>query len=494
MPDRQSLLTAMERVIFDPRLWAGLLFVAGLFYLDLPYLGDHAPRQTGTATIAQNFYELGLNPFYPTSNICGEVAPDYFATEFPFLQTLSVFFYYIFGEQYWIGRLINWTVSCLGLVYFALLVSKLMAGATADETARRTGLFAMLLVIGSITTTFMRKMMPDTFSLFLAIIGTYYLYAYLLDGRRRKLLIGGVLVALGVLSKIPALVVVTLLAVPFVDKAIDLRRKVWVTGVLGIAGLLTAGWYFAWMPHLQQISTCPALIYPVSLREGFEIFAFEMHEKSIRRFRDIAFCGSYPFWLFLVSLVITMIRREGKLLFGTLAYTALFMLFVFKTGKVFPTHNYYVIPFIPLMAFYCGKLLEEQLMSKWLGLGVALALTVMPLRYAYDDVYLKKDPPELRLENLLDRTGSDPNDKIMINSGWMNPEAMFYARRRGFFADSSTLDHYNWMPDYRDMGVRRVVVDKRIYKKRLPYKLLHEDNVYLIYDNMIDVPLRDGNK
>lgn len=125
---------------------------------------------------------------------------------------------------------------------------------------------------------------------------------------------------------------------------------------------------------------------------------------------------------------------------------------------------------------------------------MALALTVMPLWYAYDDVYLKKDPPELRLENLLDRTGSDPNDKIMINSGWMNPEAMFYARRRGFFADSSTLDHYNWMPDYRDMGVRRVVVDKRIYKKRLPYKLLYEDNVYLIYDNMIDVPLRDGNK
>lgn len=491
MANHRIQSTAFERVLFDPRLWAGLLFVAGLFYLDLPYLGDHAPRQTGTATIARNFYELSFNPFYPTSNICGEIVPDYFATEFPLMQTISVFFYYVFGEQYWIGRLINWTVSCVGLVYFALLAGLLSEGRQTVRQAERIGLFAMLLLIGSITTTFMRKMMPDTFSLFLAVAGTYYLYVYLRDGQRNKLLVGGLLVGLGVLSKIPALVVVTLLAVPFVDGAIGIRRKGWVTAVLGIAGLLTAGWYFVWMPHLQGITTCPPLIYPVSLREGFDVFMFEMHEKSIRRFRDIAFCGSYPFWLFLTSLVITLFRREWKLLAGTLAYIVLFLLFVFKTGKVFPTHNYYVIPFIPLMAFYCGKFLEEQLTSKWIGLGVALALTVMPLRYAYDDLQLGKKAPELRLEKILDQTGSDRDDKVMINGGWMDPAPMFFAHRRGFFAEGATLDQHNWMPDYRRMGVRRVVVDKRIYDKPLPYKLLYEDEVYQIYDNMIDVPLME---
>lgn len=431
-------------------------------------------RMTGTATVARNFYEIGFNPFYPTSNICGAVAPDYFAMEFPLLQTLTLPFYYLFGEQYWIGRFVNWCVSCLGLWFFARLVTRM--------TDERTALYATLLFAGSITVTFMRKMMPDTFAVFLAIMGTYYLYVYLEEGGRKRLVFGGLLLGLGVLSKIPALVVACFLVVPFLDKAVTNKRRLWLFAPLGVAGTLTALWYFVWMPYLQDVTSCPPLIYPVSLAEGAQIFFVDMHEKSIRRFRDIAFTHSVPYWMFLVSFAFGLFRwRQWRLPLMTLAYTTLFLLFVFKTGKVFATHNYYVIPFIPLMALWAGKLLHEQLRHRYVALALTLVLCIPAGQYLMKDVVLNENAPDLRLEALLDDLGVGREDKIMIQDGWMEPTGMYFAHRRGWTVDAGIIDHHDWMPDYRRDGLQYLVVDKRRYDKPVPYRFVGEDEVWAVY-------------
>lgn len=469
-----TVTNRLETIFLDPRFWVTLLFLSGLYWLDIPYYDDHSARQTGTATIARNFFKFGINPMYPMSDICGEHSPDYFATEFPFLQTLTTPLYYLFGEQYWIGRFVNWSVSCLGLVFFAKLVDRIFG--------KPVGVYAMLGLIGSVTLMFMRKMMPDTFSLFLAIIGTYFLYRYLDEGKRRDLLIGGVVVTLGVLSKIPSLMVLTLLSTPFLLKTIPLRRKAWTFAAMSLAGLVTAFWYFYWMGHIQEINRCPPLIFPVSLLDGFNTFFFEIPRYSYTRFTKVAFFGPWPFVIFLVGLIYSIWKRQWSLLLGAVAYTVLLLLFAFKTGHVFPTHNYYVIPYIPLMVLFAAQLFHQR----WLSWRIALVLILLgiyePIIKISTDIYLNYEPLEAELYKLLDEAGSGPNAHIMINGRQIDPTLMYYSRRKGWAITNSTLEKYHWMPDYRKAGLKHLVVDKRRFDKPLRYRLAAENKLFRVYD------------
>ena len=469
------MVAATRDLLYDPRCWAIGVFLVGLVTLDLPLHDDHSWRQGWGMMIARNFYAVDFNIFYPLSNLCGEHSPDYFATELPLMQALMAAGYRVVGEQWWVGRLVNWSVSCLGLWYFSRLVSDLLTP--------RAGLYAMIALIGSIVLTFSRKLMPDTFSLFLVIIGTYYLYHYLTAGRTYQLIIGGILVALGVLCKIPSVVVVTLLAVPYLKGALPPTRKVLTTAALGIAASLMAAWYFYWMPHLQEISTCFPLIYPVSFREGFDIVVNDLPAQTFMRFQWNAFYSKAPFTLFVLGLLLTGYRRQWRLLLAALAYSVLFMLFVFKTGTIFPTHSYYVIPYVPLMALFIGALLDQ---SSWLprrvSLMAGLALCVVPLSVTLADVGLVHHIEEVRLAPVLDSLGVAQDAKVMINGRWGEPTTMYYSGRRGWVTDNNHLTRYDWMADYRSKGLRYIIQDQRKLPDTLGYRQLYRDKVWVIYD------------
>ncbi len=83
----------------------------------------------------------------------------------------------------------------------------------------------MLPLKCSIVLTYSRKILPDTFSLFLTTMETYYLFCYLSDlvgwGKRCFGTLGG---AGGLLAKVPSVVVATLPVIPRVDPLIDRGR------------------------------------------------------------------------------------------------------------------------------------------------------------------------------------------------------------------------------------------------------------------------------
>lgn len=462
---------------FDARCWAALIFLAGLVSLDLPLHDDHSWRQGWGMMIARNFYRYGWNPLYPLSDICGEASPDYFATEFPLQQALAALVYRITGEQYWVGRLIVWATSCLGLWYFARLVGRLVG-------SERAGLYAMLVLTGSIAMTFARKLMPDSFSLFLTIIGTYYLLVYLEERHRlRDLLLGGGLVALGVLCKIPSVVIVTLLAVPYLRGRVPLRAKAVATAALGLAGALVAGWYFAWMPHLQEITACNPLIFPVSLSEGYTIVVEEMGDNTLFRFKWNAFYGGAPFLAAVLGWAYALGRGDWRLILASLAYSGLFFLFMLKTGHVFPTHSYYVIPYIPLMSLFAGLLLDQ---GRWLArrtsLWAAIALATTGVAVTLADTALQGKLEEVRLGPVLDSLGAPPDALVMFNGRWGEPTTMYYTGRRGWVRDNNHLRRYDWMPDYRSRGLGYIIQDRRRMPDTLEYPILYADDVWFIYD------------
>ncbi|MEM1358085.1 MAG: glycosyltransferase family 39 protein [Bacteroidota bacterium] len=473
-PTTRKLLALSQRWLFDPRLWLGVLFLYGLTTLNLPFHDDHQWRQSITATIARNFYELSFNPFYPLYDICGRIAPDYFVTEFPLHPSITTLGYFIFGEQFWVGRLVTWVTSCLGLWYFSRLVDRI-AGPPV-------GLFATLVLTASIALTFARKLMPDSFSIFLAVIGTYYLWVYLEDGKRKDLLWGILWATLGVLSKVPSVVVLCFLGIAFLNGKISLQRKAWVGVGMAFTAVLTAGWYFYWMPHLQELTSCPPLIYPVSLAEGWDILINERAFHTFYRFEQNAFYSWPQFYLFLTGFGWAIIRLKWRWVLASLAYAFVFLLFILKTGDIFATHTYYVIPFIPLMAFYVGYLFNRPWLTNAFKLLILLELAFIPLLKTYEDIYLFPDLPELELASLLDQVGAEREDKIMINGGWGNPRYMYYAKRRGWTIDGKTFKRYDWMPDYWDQGLRYIVVIKSRYEDELDYPLLLETEHYRIYE------------
>jgi len=276
--------------------------------------------------------------------------------------------------------------------------------------------------------------------------------------------------------------VLTLLSTPFLLKTIPLRRKAWVFGAMTVAGACTAFWYFYWMGYIQDINRCPPLIFPVSLSEGFNTFFYEIWRFSYTRFTKVAFFGPGPFLLFLIGVLYSVWRRQWSLLLGALAYTVLVLLFAFKTGHVFSTHNYYVIPYVPLMTLFAAQLFHQR----WLSWKIALLLVLlgihMPVFKTLRDVYLSYEPEEVALYELLDEAGSDPDDHIMISGRQLDPTLMYYSRRKGWAVTKNTLEKYHWMPDYRKLGLKHLVVDKRRYDKPLRYRVAAENRLFWVYD------------
>jgi len=196
----------------------------------------------------------------------------------------------------------------------------------------------------------------------------------------------------------------------------------------------------------------------------------------------VAFFGPWPFVLFLIGVLYSVWRRQWSLLLGALAYTILLLLFAFKTGHVFSTHNYYVIPYIPLMSLFAAQLFHRR----WLSWKIALLLLLIgiyePVRRNLQDVYLNYEPLEVELYKLLDEAGSDPDDHIMINGRQLDPTLMYYSRRKGWSITNTTLEKYHWMPDYRKLGLKHLVVDKRWYDKPLRYRVAAENRMFRVYD------------
>ena len=113
----------LPSIIKRPKILQILLsiyFLFGLHNITHPPLDDHAWRQTLTISVAKNLVDHP-NPMFPRMDIGGDTE-GIIAGEFPAFNSLMSLCYRVFGYDHWYGRLINWSIGCLGLWYFYLLI------------------------------------------------------------------------------------------------------------------------------------------------------------------------------------------------------------------------------------------------------------------------------------------------------------------------------------------------------------------------------------
>lgn len=459
--------------IKDIRFWIILFGVIRLFGITNPPLEvAHAWRQTTVTMAARNFYEVDPNILYPRIDISEDLT-GITGMEFPLLNYLIYLVSLLFGYSHWYGRLINLIVTCFGCWYFYKLLKKYFA--------EQVSFCSTLLLICSIWFSYARKIMPDTFSMSLIIMGMYFGTNYLESATHsiRNLLIYSALTFLGLLSKLPAGFLLSLFALLLFKKELPLRRKIIFCSVSAVFCIPVAFWYFYWVPYLVEEYGLQHFFMGKDIATGAREL-LENWNDTLEHFYDDAmkFTG---FGVFLIGLTYCFIKKE-KLILRILAIGfAAFFIVMLKSGWTFSHHIYYIIPFVPIMALVAGYGIATIDKPKIRLLLLTAVILENILNQHQDFTIHNYRKPLLALEEIFDGF-SQPTDLIAINSD-QNPAPMYFTHRKGWVASNEQLSNTDYLNDITRRGCRYVLILKKVYGSDISMGLdkMFDSEDYTIY-------------
>lgn len=462
--------TLTKKFLTDVRFWIVLLFLVRLVGITNPPLEtSHNWRQSITAMIARNFHEEGIDLLHPRVDNGGERS-GIIGSEFPLFNSLIALTADVFGYAHWYGRLINLLISSIGLYFFFRTVELF--------SRPKTALYATLLLGLSIWFAFSRKIMPDTFSISLMCVGIFYGIDYLRRGKWWALMLCFLFTALGILSKIPALYLFSLLGILFFLQQFTVQRRLILSFTAFCSFCVGAWWYFVWVPHLTSVYGYH-LFFPKTLAEGW--LEIQPHwGVLIERFYFSAFHSFIASVIVLIG-VFFLLRKKAKVELLAIAMLCLvFFLFIVKTGSVFPLHSYYIVPFVPVLAYIAACGLTE--LPKVYALALLLLMAAESIGNQYHDFFLK-DEAQSRVELAaeVERYLPDSESKVVINGG-ENPMELYFAHRRGWTYFDFELQEPGFLDSLVQKGARYLIVRHSetddFYAR---YTLIHASKDYSFY-------------
>ncbi|NEU09049.1 glycosyl transferase [Flavihumibacter sp. R14] len=188
------------------------LFMRGQ-HLSQPFIDVFSWRQASTAMMAQNYFLNNWNIFYPEVNWTG-VGPGYQGREFQTVSYLAAIAYQFFGQHDMIGRMIAISFGLWGI--FALYQLVLLVWDKKHALAAAT---MMAILPGSAFTD--RSFLPDPAMVSLTTTCMWLFVLYLYQEKTRYLVLAAMIGCLGILTKIPGLII----GLPMLYAFITLYKK-----------------------------------------------------------------------------------------------------------------------------------------------------------------------------------------------------------------------------------------------------------------------------
>ncbi len=467
---------SFSEIIKDIRFWIILFFVIRLYGItNAPLEVEHNWRQTTVAMAARNYLEVDNNVLYPRIDIAGEKT-GITGMEFPLLNYMMYAVSEVFGYQHWYGRLINLIFSSIGLWFFFKLVRKYF---TEQEA-----FYATIILIASIWFQFSRKIMPDTFSMSLIIASIYYGSNYLeaMQGRRKwvHLIAYFVLFVAGTLAKLPSAFLMVVMAFFVLDRRIDLKPKVVLSAVTGIGLIPVVLWYYYWVPQLVSTYGFWHFFMGKSIGQGFSEI-IEHFPQTLQRFYDTAlkFVG---FAMFLFGLAYAIKKGDKKVVFLFLLTFASFCAIIVKSGFTFPHHNYYIVPFVPVMALVAGYGLAKVPNAKFASVILFVIVAEGIANQQHDFRIREEDKFLMTIEQELDKV-SDRNDLILINSGEY-PTSMYFTHRKGWVEYNEKVSDVNYVSELKAKGLKYMLIMKKRFGTEIElqkYEIVQDNENYRLY-------------
>lgn len=433
----------------DIRFWILLFAAVRLVGItDPPLEVAENWRQSTVLMVARNYYELGPDLLHPRIDFAGEKT-GITSMEFPLLNYLVYSVAKVFGWADWYGRVIVLLSSMLGALAFHRLVARYMG--------MRRALIATLLLMSSLWFEYGRKTMPDVFALSLVMTGLWCISSAL-DGKRPRLMwpLAFALLTLGVLSKLPAVALFAAMG-PMWFLARKHRLRVLLSTAVAILALLPSiWWYGTWNPHLLRTYGFWHFFMGVNMGQGLrELLMWWKEVANMFYFNAMVFSG---FAAFLWGLFVSIRHRAWVLLATVGLFGVTLVIFMLESGSNFPTHPYYILPFIPIMAVVAAYGLDKLRSPRWVWLFTAVIM-IEGVANMQHDLYQRPDQKELlTLEPLLDQV-SERQDRIVINAGEI-PTAMYFAHRKGWLAKNEDLQRPAFIDSLAELGCRYILILK----------------------------------
>jgi len=465
----------LTNILSDIRFWIILFFVIRLIGITNPPLEiSHNWRQTTVTMVARNFLEIDNTIFYPRVDFAGEKT-GITGMEFPLFNYLIYLTSELFGYQHWYGRLINLLFSSLGIWFYYKLVKKYFNNKLAFNSS--------IILLFSIWFSFSRKIMPDTFSMSLVIVSIYYGYNYLYKkgtlNQSVNLLMYAILFCIGALSKLPSAYAVVLFTIPFFNFKISIQRKFVFAAVSIIGFLPVLFWYFYWFPYLIKTYN----FFHFSMGKGLLEGAKEINSNLPLVFNQfysnaIKYIG---FIVFLYAIIQLFRKKEKKILYVFVLSFLSYLVIILKAGNIFIHHNYYIIPFVPIISLIAGYGITTIKIKK-IGITLLMLIAFEGILNQQHDFYIKKNALVLlKLEEDLNKFSS-PKDLILVNSNEC-PTPMYFSHRKGWLASNFQLKQKNYIKNLKENGLRYIVILKKKYGNDidLNYKIVSNNKDYKIY-------------
>lgn len=472
MIHRRINIPPLHVLLTDARFWIPLLLAVRLINLDYPPYGGHTWRQTMTLGVARNYLEWDANFFKPRTLLC-DSRTGIFAQEFPIYNYLVFLGWKLFGQENWVFRLLLLFVNSLGLFWFYQIVKRIFN--------HRAAILSMILFGTSLMLTYSMKAMPDTFAISLTLGGVLYGWKFLQE--KKSGLTNGILFlllgSLGMLSKIPASAIMTLLLIPFMAKEVILNRKVTFVLLSLISLVIVICWYFFWIPWAEH-TYGHQLFFPRTIIDGVnELLA--AGDATGAKFESSAFRSRIVFYICAIGLLTLMVKGQRLLLSSLLAFSLVFFYFMVKAGDVFSAHDYYVLPYIPALAICGGFAVDLWLpQKKWILPIVLFVFTVMGIWSQINSFKMgEKDKLNLRLESICS-VHIPPDARILTTEEDGNPTMLYFCHSKGW-SESESWKNEGWIAIEAEMGMEYVVVQKFQHNARLSLPLVYEDSDFVIY-------------
>jgi hypothetical protein len=460
-------LTFYKRYAF----WAAVLVVLAVgqkFYgFGRPLLGHHAWRQADTAAIARNFYDGGMNFFYPAVD-WGGPGPNYCETELPLYSYAAAALYRAFGVREWLGRLLSLAAYFLQLLLVYKIGRRLMAGGAALAA---TFLFAVSPVAGFMG----RAFMPESWVLAASLASAFFFLRWLDEGRASDFFDAAALLAVAGALKLTAFhLLLWFGALGLRYRRLELRSPApWL--VLAGAFIPAAMWYW----HAHRIYLKTGLTFGIWVAGDkwatlSTLLSGDFYRKMLVE-NLAANVLTWPGLLLALAGVVLLVARRTDFRYKTLTWLGAAALYLLVLARGAYYHDYYSLPLVAPAALAGGYAAAEalKLFRRNVSGKVAAALAALLMAAAVPSFTGKfrtfarvNDAPARAgaYLNSIDKTGAPI---VTFNDG--GPQWLYYCNRKGWIlspkgplAEDAAL-FASFINKYEAAGARYLVVDMRYH-------------------------------
>lgn len=472
----QNLKEKLKTYLSDIRFWLFFHFCLRLIGITNPPFETAAWRQVIVAMVAKNFVMGDFNLFLPKMDyffMSMETTSGISPMEFPLMNALAALLSLVFGWHDWHLRLVNLIVSTFGIWYFYRLIKLFFT--------ERLAFYASFILLHSIWWAYSRKMMPDTFSMALCLIALFYAFVFFQEQTRKKQVITFLLFLIlgtaGMLAKIPSSFIFGLLLFPLLNRQIPNLKKILFLAFSLPSLLMVGWWYFYWGPYLVEKYNNRMFFMGKGLIEGFKEIQpywtglFEHFYKFAFSYSGFALCLLALYFLF---------KKKAKLEMQIIALMTLaFSVFILKSGYNFVHHSYYIIPFVPVLAFVAAYGVEQVNKKQVITILLMVFAVDNFLRHQHDLRVPKRDHYRATIPALID-SYIPKSDLIAVNGG-ASPVDMYNMGRRGYSLSEEELTQANF-DLLKKRQIRYLVINRHGTTKNFSEKIIFKNEDLMILD------------